>query len=95
MKIDTNKTELLRQITATTFMKVDLALYLNTHPMDKDVLERYNFYVMQSKALTEAYEMNYGMISQLDACSPYPWQWINEPWPWEYEANFKLEREGK
>jgi spore coat protein JB len=95
MKTDSNRTELLRQITAAHFMEEDLSLYLNTHPMDKDVLERFNFYVMQCKALKENYEMNYGMLSVHGTCSPYPWQWINEPWPWEYEANFKLEREEK
>ena len=95
MKIDSNRVELLRQITAAHFMEIDLSLYLNTHPMDKDVLERFNFYVMQCKALRENYEMNYGMLSAQGTCSPYPWQWINEPWPWEYEANFKLEREEK
>jgi spore coat protein JB len=95
MKDDKNKKELLKQISATHFMEIDLALYLNTHPMDKDLLERYNFYVIQCKTLKEKYEMNYGMLSQYSVSSSYPWQWINEPWPWEYEANFKLEREEK
>ena len=95
MKMDKNKTELLRQICAMNFMKEDLSLYLNTHPMDKDLLERYNFYVMQCKALKENYEMNYGMLSEHSVSSTFPWQWIDEPWPWEYEANFRLEREEK
>jgi spore coat protein JB len=37
--------------------------------------------------------MNYGMLSEHDSLSPYPWQWINNPWPWETDANYKLERE--
>jgi spore coat protein JB len=88
-----NKMELLKEIVTTEFMKEDLALYLNTHPMDKEALSKYNFYVMESKGLKECYEMNYGMLSQHDSMSPYPWQWINDPWPWESDANFKLERE--
>lgn len=95
MKDDKNRIELLRQICSLSFMKEDLSLYLNTHPMDKDLLERYNFYVMQCKVVKENYEANYGMLSAHGVSTSYPWQWINEPWPWEYEANFKLEREEK
>lgn len=90
----TNKMELLKQIVAIEFMKDDLALYLNTHPMDREAIAKYNFYVMESKGLKESYEMNYGMLSEHDSLSPYPWQWSNNPWPWENEANFKFEKEG-
>ncbi|HEY5562696.1 MAG TPA: spore coat protein CotJB [Clostridiaceae bacterium] len=90
-----NKSELLKQIVAFEFMKDDLALYLNTHPMDKEALAKYNYYVTETKGLKECYEMNYGMLSEHDSLSPYPWQWINDPWPWENDANFNLEKEGK
>ena len=46
------------------------------------------------EALKEKYEMHYGMLSEHDSLSPYPWQWICEPWPWESDANFKLEKGG-
>jgi len=89
-----NKMELLKLIVASEFMKDDLALFLNTHPMDQEALSKYNFYVMESKGLKESYEMNYGMLSEHNSLSPYPWQWINNPWPWEYDANFNLDKEG-
>ena len=88
---DMNKMELLKQITAANFMIVDLHLYLNTHPTDREALVKYNSYVMQLHQLKQTYERFYGMLSQHGSCSPYPWQWINQPWPWEPEANFKLE----
>mgnify|MGYP001561181317 CR=1 FL=1 len=87
-----NKMELLKLIVASEFMKDDLGLFLNTHPLDQEALAKYNFYVMESRGLRESYEMNYGMLSD-NSLSPYPWQWINNPWPWETDANFKLERE--
>ena len=89
-----NKMELLKLIVASEFMKDDLALFLNTHPMDQEALAKYNFYVMESRGLKETYEMNYGMLSEHNSLSPYPWQWINNPWPWEYDANFNLDKEG-
>ena len=94
MKSEDKKFELLKQITATRFVIEDLALYLNTHPMDKAVIERHNFYATQFKSLKETYERHYGMLTHT-VCSPCPWQWINEPWPWEYEANFRFEKEEK
>lgn len=93
MKSEMNKIDLLRQITALNFMVEDLGLYLNTHPMDREAVAKYNTYVMQSRALKQNYERMYGMLSEHDSLSSYPWQWINEPWPWEYEANFKLDGE--
>jgi spore coat protein JB len=84
------KFELLAQITALDFSIIDLHLYLNTHPMDHDALERYNSLVAKCKMLRENYEHCYGMLSANSLCFKYPWQWVDEPWPWEYEANFKL-----
>jgi spore coat protein JB len=93
MKDDASRMELLKQITATEFMKDDLGLFLNTHPMEREVISQYNYYVMESRRLRENYEMNYGMLSEHDSLSPCPWKWIDEPWPWDAEANFTLGKE--
>lgn len=93
MKGEMSKMELLKQITAVSFMTEDLGLYLNTHPMDREAIAKYNTYLMQSRNLKQNYERQFGMLSEHDSLSPYPWQWINEPWPWEYEANFRLDGE--
>lgn len=92
MKHDMNKKELLKQITAVTFSLIDLHLYLNTHPTDQNALAAHNSLVTQSRMLRQEYEKFYGPLSY-GSYSPCPWQWINEPWPWEYEANFRLSRE--
>ncbi len=89
-----DKLGLLQQIMAADFMMIDLHLYLNTHPMDRDAIVKHNSFAMQSKMLKEAYERLYGPIAE-NSCNPYPWQWINEPWPWECEANPVLCVEGR
>lgn len=89
MKKNMSKKELLKQITAVDFLLVDLHLYLNTHPNDREALAKYNSFAMQSRMLKENYERCFGPLSY-GACSTYPWQWINEPWPWECAANFEL-----
>jgi spore coat protein JB len=92
MRNEITKMELLKQISSTRFMLTDLGLFLNTHPMDKETVVEYNYYVMQWRGLKEKYEMDYGMLTEHDSLSPYPWQWIDEPWPWENEANFMFEK---
>lgn len=91
MKEDMSRMELLKQITIFHFMAEDLHLYLDTHPMDRDALVKHNAIIIQLHALKQNYEKAYGPLSEHGCCSQFPWQWINQPWPWEYEANFKLE----
>lgn len=90
MKERMGKFDLLREITALNFVIEDLSLYLNTHPTDREALVRYNAYVKEAKMLKQEYQKCYGMLEEHNSFSPFPWQWIKEPWPWEYEANFKL-----
>jgi spore coat protein JB len=88
--MDMSKMEILKQLTAVDFVIVDLHLYLNTHPADREALTKYNSLIMQSHMLKQNYERLYGPLIAWKSCSGYPWQWMNEPWPWEPEANFKI-----
>jgi spore coat protein JB len=90
MKENTNKMELKKQIAAVHMMLEDLQLYLNTHPSDRNALAKRNGYAKQLRMLKDEYDKCFDMISQDDSLSKYPWEWIEEPWPWEYEANYKL-----
>jgi spore coat protein JB len=82
--------ELKREIASIHMMLEELQLYLNTHPNDRDAVAKRNVYARDLKMLMDEYNKKFGMLSQDGSFSTYPWQWIDEPWPWEYEANFKL-----
>ncbi|MHB1314497.1 MAG: spore coat protein CotJB [Christensenellales bacterium] len=85
-----NRDELLKRISAADFYILDLHLYLNTHPDDREAIEKYNAMVMEARELKDMYEKMYGPLMAFNATSKMPWQWIENPWPWQYEFNFTL-----
>jgi spore coat protein JB len=84
-----NRDELLRRLSALDFYAIDLHLYLNTHPDDRDALNKYNAVVAEAQELRREYENMCGMLL-MGQPSKYPWQWIENPWPWQYQFNFTL-----
>lgn len=82
--------EMLKRISCCDFYIIDLHLYLNTHPNDTDAIMLYNEAVKQGKALREVYEASYGMLLANCSQSKSPWQWIENPWPWQKKFNFEL-----
>ena len=79
----TPKTEL--QVLA--FAIQELSLYLDTHRDDKEALELYQSYQEVYHKCAKEYAQN---ISPLNHCTPAKgekYQWLDDPWPWEYAAN--------
>ncbi|MEC9489143.1 MAG: spore coat protein CotJB [Halanaerobium sp.] len=76
--------DLLLEVQALTFAMIDLNLYLNTHPLDQRALQLHNQYVERYRIISRQYEEACGMLMPTET-SCFPWEWINEPWPWEME----------
>ncbi|GIQ69878.1 spore coat protein CotJB [Xylanibacillus composti] len=75
---------LLHELQAVDFVLVELNLYLDTHPNDLKAIEEYNRYAVKRKELACAYEEKYGPLMHFGhSYSKYPWQWADEPWPWQ------------
>lgn len=85
--------QLLQKITALDFYIIDIHLYLNTHPDDSEALMLYNECVTQVKQLREEYSHSYGMLLANNSTSKQPWQWIDNPWPWQKAFNFELKED--
>lgn len=65
---------------ALSFAAWEMRLYLNTHPKDENALQMYEQLCRQMKAPSYA--------CAFAPCSGNgPWQWIQDPWPWELCAN--------
>lgn len=82
--------ELLKKLSAIDFYIIDLHLYLNTHPEDREAIMQYNTLIAEAKQLRSEYEQQYGMLLSNNSMSKYPWQWIDNPWPWQEKFNFEL-----
>ncbi len=76
--------KMLTTLDALDFAAHDIALYLDLHPEDRDMIQLYNSYRMQANELRENYEKKYGpILASSNATNKYPWDWNDKPWPWE------------
>lgn len=79
----TEKDQLLLPVQALDFMRIELNLYLDTHPNDVNAI---NLFARNQVALNEAkarYEERFGPLVVFNATSPNtPWSWT-QGWPWE------------
>lgn len=64
---------------AAAFSAWEVRLYLNTHPCDERALALYQQLCRQTP------QPNYACT--FASCSPTRWTWVDDPWPWECEAN--------
>lgn len=76
--------QMLTNIDALTFATIDLNLYLDVNPNDKNAIELFNQYRTQKNELVKAYENQFGPLTLgSNALTTFPWVWDNRPWPWE------------
>ena len=64
---------------ALSFAAWEVRLYLNTHPQDQRALALYNDLCQQAGSPSYA--------CAFAGCNQRDWNWVDDPWPWEYEAN--------
>ena len=66
------------------FVLQELALYLDTHPDDKEALGLYREYQkIYHKGMME-YNQKYGPLNHLAPGQGDTYRWLDDPWPWEY-----------
>lgn len=74
--------ELMQKIATYDFAIVELNLYLDTHPTDKEAKRKLNDYEDKSRVLRAKYEEEYGPIIFRDSPDKRM-RWIKNPWPWD------------
>ena len=80
---------LKRTIHSYDFAIYEMVLYLDTHPFDKMALEKLKRYRLKRAAAVEQYEARFGpyVVTARDTKDEHHWSWVDNPWPWENEAN--------
>ena len=75
---------LLTNIDALGFASIDLNLYLDVYPNDKNAIDLFNQYRTKKNELIKQYESKFGPLQiSSDSLNSYPWAWDDKPWPWE------------
>lgn len=81
---DCKREEMAMKIKELDFAIVELSLYLDTHPDDRNAIRMHCEYSQRQISLTEEYQRLYGPLT-INFMSD-TWDWIDEPWPWERGA---------
>ena len=75
------------ELQALGFAINELALYLDTHPEDKEALELYRAYQELAHKGMMTYSEQYAPLTHLCPVKDGTYTWMNDPWPWEFTAN--------
>ena len=77
----------LSELQALGFALQEMALYLDTHRYDQEALALYRSYQdIYHKGMMQ-YEREYGAMTHGFPSDNKSYEWLNDPWPWEYSKN--------
>ncbi len=80
----------LCELMALSFAITELGLYLDTHKNDKEALRLFREYSALAEDGRKRYEAVYGpLLQKHSGDDKRGWNWIDSPWPWEYEGGRK------
>ena len=65
----------------------ELALYLDTHREDQEALALYRRYQEMYNTYKNEYLKQNGPLTHTMVSQSAEYDWLNEPWPWEYSKN--------
>lgn len=75
---------MLKDLQAIDFVLVELNLYLDTHPHDRNAIKQYNRFSQHRQKIKAAFETRFGPLTGCGhSYSRFPWEWSKTPWPWQ------------
>ena len=82
---DMSKEALLHEISKVDFAVVEMTLYLDTHPHEREAIAYLNHYVKLKNQLEKEYSYKYEPLSVAlsDESDDNKWLWALAPMPWE------------
>ena len=77
------KDQMLHDIGIVDFVLVELTLYLDTHPFDREAMEYFNHYSRIKNQMVKEFSQRYYPLNMNHAESNKEWRWGQAPLPWE------------
>lgn len=77
----------LSELQVLGFAIQELALYLDTHRDDREALELYRGYQQMYQRCREEYRKSHGPMNHMHPSESETYDWLDDPWPWEYCQN--------
>ncbi len=77
----------LDTLRALDFAIQETVLYLDAYPHCDEALQYYHHLICQRKELMAEYETKCRPLSMYGNVSTSEWNWVDQPWPWEPDAN--------
>ena len=84
--VNDDRERLLLEVQKYGFAMWDLNLYLNTHPMNRNVMMLFDQYRTSYRKAVNDYENRYGPLHLENVnTNSGSWEWNKSPWPWEVQ----------
>lgn len=77
----------LTELQTLAFAVQELALYLDTHREDAEAIALYREYQKLYEHCAKEYQRNHGPMNHRTVSDGTGYQWLDDPWPWEYCKN--------
>lgn len=78
-----NRRQMLEWVSMLGFCALDMMLYLDTHPCDKDAIAYYRQCVNMYTQAKDQFEENFGPLQAKNSTAENCWAWADMPLPWE------------
>lgn len=83
LNITSERDEMMVNIGQYSFMAHEMNLYLDTHPNDREALNKFHEFRDKANELIKTYERKYGPLSVSgNVGNQVPFNWVTTEWPW-------------
>ena len=76
----------LAEVMALCFVSHELQLYLDTHPEDTEAFDTLRRMLKLTAEAKRRYTAKYGPLCPADLAQSERFDWLENPWPWNYQA---------
>ena len=74
---------LMHKVMEADFACLDMHLFLNTHPYEKEAFAKFKEFSAQAALARGEYEKKHGPLSYISASQGDKFNWPDLPWPWQ------------